>query len=93
MEKSKLEEEFKKTQELAEQEIFVALSKVHTALTEAIEISEKYGIPFYASICPLDQGYRPSSFEEKWGEILNELSEDNDFYLPEYEGWQHSAVC
>lgn len=92
MEKSKLEEEFKKTQELAEQEIDAALSKAHTALKEAMAISEKYGVPFYASISPLGQGYRPSSFEEKWGEILDELRE-YDICLPEYEGWQHSAVC
>jgi hypothetical protein len=86
-----LEKEFKKVQKLALKEISLKLKEAQKALDEAESISEKYGISFYSNVSPLGQSYRPSSFESKWGKLLDKMEEYDE--LPEHEGWQHSSVC
>ncbi len=114
---SDFETEVRKTIKEATAKIDACLNRAYEALEEAEAISEEFGVPFYSSISPLGQDYRPASFLEKWKvdeddcyhysngfyaknkkkndsekniwDILNE--EKIDF--PEYEGWQHSAVC
>ncbi len=93
-------DEYKKAKQEAQEKINKHLNDSHEALDKAIQVSEQYAVPFSSSISPLGQSYRPSSMEKKWGEDnIAQLQEynyenyDEDFELPEYEGWQHSAVC
>ncbi len=92
---SELEEEFKVALKKTMKEINAKIEEAHTALDKACEISEKHGVPFYSSISPLGQQYRPTSFSEKFGEIENLIEEitNYDVFVGEHEGWQHSAVC
>lgn len=42
-------------------------------LSEAEEISEKYGIPFYSEISPLSQAYIPESFEDVFNALCDKI--------------------
>jgi len=93
---SELEKEFLAAKEQAEKEINEKLEVASKALTEAEQISEKYGVPFYSNVSFLSQTYTPNSFSEKFGELDKDwLWEIADSYYPDddYPGWQHSAVC
>lgn len=91
-----LEDKFKEAVTLATEEINKQLDIAKKAIAEAEKISEEYGVPFSTYVSPLGQSYRPNSFDDKWGDLENadDIIEDmtGDF-LPEYEGWEHSAVC
>lgn len=89
-----LEKKFKDCVVKAEEEIKEQMEIARSAIRKAEEISERYGIPFYASCSPLGQRYKPESFDSMWVKIKDndELMELIDF-VPEYDGWQHSAVC
>lgn len=68
----------------------VAASKL---LDEAVELSEKHGIPFSSEISFLGQPYKPTTFDEKYGEIDADFVDSVTGAYCEYEGWQHSDVC
>lgn len=91
-----LEEKFKKAYAKASEKIDEQIEIAQKAISKAEEISEKYGIPFHSQITPLSMTYRPESFSDKWGELVDSLDEltDGEMYgVPDYEGWEHSAVC
>lgn len=95
-----LEKEFLEAHEKATKLIDEQLDFAAKAINKAERISEKYGIPFSASVSPLGQSYTPESFEKKFGGLdLEELAENlktddlYDVYPGEYPGWEHSAVC
>lgn len=95
-EQAALEEKFQKAYEKASSKINKQLEIAREAISKAEEISEEYGIPFCSDITPLSMSYRPESYSEKWGDLdgdLNELTGGEIYSLPEYEGWEHSAVC
>ena len=90
---SDLEKKFKTAQNKANKEIDKQMTIALEAVQKACEISEQYGVPFYASVSPLGQSYKPDSFFEKWGELDNVEELLDEGYVSEYEGWEHSAVC
>lgn len=92
MKQSTLEKRFEQAKKTAKIEIEKQIAIAMAALNEAQKISEKHGTPFYARVSPLSQWYRPSSFDDKWHDLLNN-KDDWDLEIPEFEGWQHSAVC
>lgn len=89
-----LEKEFKATAESVTKKISVKLALASKFLSEAVALSEKYGIPFDTNISFLSQSYLPDSFEDKYPEVDTELVEElTGVYDMEYSGWQHSQVC
>lgn len=92
-----LEAEFKKTCDAHMQEIEEQLELADQALAKAVELSEKYGLPFYADASPLAQSYFPMSFEKKFSgldeEFVSELTDACTEYYGEGAGWEHSDVC
>lgn len=92
-----LEAEFKKTCDAHMQEIEDQLELADQALAKAVELSEKYGLPFYAGASPLAQSYFPMSFEKKFSgldeEFVSELTNAYTQYYGEGAGWEHSDVC
>lgn len=89
-----LEDDFKKALEDNVILINAKLSQASALLDEALTISEEHGIPFYSSISHLGQQYTPASFKKLWGELDDQVLENNDIYIDEYaNGWAHSAVC
>lgn len=96
--KKTLMEEFEKECSLHLQEILDKVAAARRLLAEATGLSEKYAIPFYSSISPLGQMYKPKSFNKKYPQSI-EL-EDRDFLYELTQlgddievGWQHSRVC
>lgn len=92
-EDSTLEREFRNT---ANQVLVKIQEKVRAAsklLDEAVELSEQHGIPFSSEISFLGQPYKPTTFEEKYGEIDADFVDSVTGAYCEYEGWQHSDVC
>lgn len=94
--KKALEIKFKEAVEQATKEINVHVKNAREELKKAVEISEKYGVPFYSDVSLLSQSYRPSSFDDKF----YELNEEHDLMfelltdgLPVQSGWQQSMIC
>jgi len=51
-------------------QIDLKLTVAHKALKEAVELSEKFSVPFESDISPLENVYVPKSFQEsKFGEL------------------------
>jgi hypothetical protein len=95
-----LEAEFRELIDSHTNEINSYLAQAEAALDKAIEVSEKYGVPFYANISSLSNGYVPKSFTaSKFSaldrDVLGEMTEVYDSYgdIYSYGGWVHSAVC
>lgn len=88
-----LEAEFRKVAEGALKEIQAKVSEASRLLSEAVAISEKYGIPFSSEVSFLGQPYKPTSFESKFGEIDSDFVDSVTGAYCSYEGWQHSDVC
>jgi hypothetical protein len=94
---STLEEEFTEIVSNHKAEIEAKVSEARHALSEAVELSEKYGIPFRPPISFLRNSYYPRSFNAKFGaldeETVSELTGAWRSYYAEDAGWKHSAVC
>jgi hypothetical protein len=93
---SELEKEFKDLVDEKQVLIFAKLEQASQLLSEAVSISEEFGIPFNANISAIRQSYFPVSFDKKFGKLDQEFAfETADAYseYPQYGGWQHSAVC
>jgi hypothetical protein len=94
-EDTEIEKQFRATAKEALAEIDAKVDTARQALSEAVAISEKHGIPFKASVSPLSQPYFPRSFEEKFEgintEVVNEVTDTYNEYCG--SGWAHSAVC
>lgn len=92
-EDSQLEREFRNTANEALPLIREKVKAASKLLDEAVELSEKYGIPFSSEISFLGQPYKPGSFEGKFSEIDSDFVDSVTGAYCEYEGWQHSDVC
>lgn len=91
---SGLELEFKKVVENHQSEIDEKLKEAADALDKAVELSEKYGIPFYSRVSPLGQCFYPDSFGDKFSDVSRDLVQELCETYSEYENsWDHSAVC
>lgn len=92
-EDSPLERQFRLAVKKADEEISQKLQIAMVALGEAIDLSEKYGVPFNSGISFLAQSYRPSTLKSKFPDLDNVfISNVSDSYN-EYDGWEHSEVC
>lgn len=93
----KLEEEFKHLMTSVGDQIEKKLAVAEQALADAIELSNKFGIPFYANISQLSQAYVPPSYEEKFQELdsdfVMDLTDVSSYDLGSANGWRHSAIC
>jgi hypothetical protein len=90
-----IEKEFEELVNAHKDEIDAKVREASKALSEAVELSEKYGIPFRPSISFLRNSYFPESFDEKFSELDSEIVSDLTGAWREYSdgGWEHSAVC
>ena len=96
LEDTAAEREFREAYMVASQEINDKMSEAYNLVKEACKVSEKYGVPFSASVSPLSNSYTPNSFSSKFPEVDREFVQElTETYSPdtEYGGWQHSAVC
>lgn len=87
--------EFRIANNEAKELIYKYLAEAEEALAKAVEVSDKYGVPFYSGISFLSQSYRPPSVSEKFPNVDSDfISELADAYSEYgYDGWEHSAVC
>ena len=90
---SELEREFRNKVPLIMPLIDAKLAEASKALSEAELIAEEHGIPFSSSVSFLGQGYRPESFDAKYGEVSRDIVTALTDAHNEYAGWEHSAVC
>lgn len=91
---SELERTFRTVAGPVMAQINAKLDEANAALSEAEKIADEHGIPFYAGISPLSQGYTPESFQEKYGEVDNDIVSDVTGCGDNSDaGWKHSAVC
>jgi tRNA(Met) C34 N-acetyltransferase TmcA len=91
---SELEAEFKAHWEKHEARIQKHVDAAARELQKAVEIADKEGIPFYASVSFLGQNYTPAVLE-KFADLEQDVIDDITGTYNEYggEGWQHSDVC
>lgn len=95
--------------EKAQKEIEACMKEASKAIDKAVNISEKYGVPF-CGISDLYQTYTPESLETKLEtfkkslicpsesedaleELMEQLIEEHEMCPGEYPGWLHSAIC
>lgn len=95
---TELEQEFKELVEDNLSKIEEKVAIAARALREAVELSEKFGVPFHSSVSFLDQPYVPSSFNQKFTQLGEEKFDKMcTVGLWQIEdvgcGWQHSDVC
>lgn len=92
-----LEDEFLKIVNEHKDEIQAKLKEASAALSAAVDLAEKYGVPFYSNISFLSQSYTPTSYYEKFPELERDVVGDLIDVYPGGEwggdGWEHSAVC
>ncbi len=66
-------------------------------LQDAVDLSEKHGIPFSSEISFLGQSYFPTTFSDKYGELeadfVDAITGATTAYYGEDAGWEHSDVC
>jgi methionine aminopeptidase len=64
-------------------------------LDAAVNISEKYGIPFSTNISFISQNYNPKSRSKKYPDLDSDFLESvtGTYGSEDDYGWQHSAVC
>jgi hypothetical protein len=98
-EESELAKEFREHCEKTQARIDEKLDKARKYLREAVELSEKAGVPFDSDISFLSNGYVPNSFTgSKYANLDNEVISEITGVYGEYidfdcGGWEHSAVC
>jgi alanyl-tRNA synthetase len=79
-----LEEEFNKLREKHAAKIEKEIEKAYKALDKAVELSEKYGIPFSFEVNDeMTRVYTPESFKEKMLKLAKVSDEDleENYYL------------
>jgi len=62
---------------------------------EAVDLADKYGIPFYTPLSPISQSYIPDKFLDLYDGVDREFVTSITGVYDDYwaAGWQHSAVC
>lgn len=94
---SELDREFLEVLSIAIGKIKEKEKEAISALSEAEDLCNKYGIPYDFSVSRLSQIYQPDT--SRWDKLKKDeakwrtLQEMFDLYEGEYEGWQHSMVC
>jgi hypothetical protein len=89
-----LEQEFRDVCDKVYPKISAQIEIARKAITKAEKLSEKYGVPFDSDITPLSMSYKPTSFDEKFGELDGDKVYDiSGVCNMDYDGWEHSGVC
>lgn len=81
MKNAKLEEEYNRLVKSVEEnkaKIEEQLELAGDALNKAVELSEEHGIPFYSGVSFLSQPYVPSTFRQKFENLLDYDCENDD---------------
>lgn len=95
---TELEAEFQKTFDTIHPLIQSNLEEAARLINEAVQLSEKNGIPFCpkAKLAWIAPSYIPKSFEK----LFPEIAKDGDFWTTVtdahggyYKGWQYSQTC
>lgn len=96
-ENSELEAEFKALCDAHMSEINEQIDVARVAIRKAVELSEKYGIPFSSDITPLGMSYCPDSYYGKFDELdkgfVSEVAGASLWNMYGGSGWEHSDVC
>jgi hypothetical protein len=88
-----MEREFRNAVIAHDEQIQNKLDEACRALNEAVELSDKFGVPFHSQISFLSQGYKPESINQIFGDLDTDLIVSITQVYNEYEGWQHSQMC
>lgn len=94
-----LEKEFQVLHDAFGKEIESKVEQFQKLMAEAVELSDRYGIPFACTLTPSMRGwYVPDSFSERFAsldkEMVSELTDVSEYKLGRsYGGWQHSNIC
>ena len=90
---SAVELEFKALCDEALPQIEARINIARQAIKEAVELSEKYGVPFSSDITPLCMAYTPVSLDDRFRDLDDAMYDIAGTYINGYEGWEHSAIC
>ena len=98
---SPLAQEFQALCEQVHKEIDAKVEAAEQALSEAVELAEKHGVPFRSHISFLKNNYVPttfrsSKFRQLSSDTISDIAGVYSEYISEcfdYGGWTTSAVC
>lgn len=93
-----LEKEFNTLFNSFGQEIEDKVQQAEKLMNEAIEIADRYGIPFSANMFSSMRGwYVPETFADRFSaldkEMVMELTDISTYRLGRANGWQYSNIC
>jgi hypothetical protein len=90
-----LEEKFVKIKNEVGKLIEEQLDIAEAAMNEAVNLSNKHGIPFDSSVSQIYQSYVPSSVKNHGlsAEQLSDLTGLDKYALEDAYGWLHSMIC
>lgn len=84
---------YRATVEKHRPEIEAKLEAARKALSEACDIADQHGIPFYSKLSEIGQNYGPKKAPpDISGDLMYELTGVWADSFSGY-GWEHSAVC
>lgn len=98
LDQSELEAEFQTLVSDVSVQMDLHVQAAKAELKKAIDISEKYGVPFDPGICSLSNPYVPHSFgRSKFVKLDEDAISDitgvySDYFF-EGGGWEHSSIC
>ncbi len=91
-----LEEEFLALSSTIGEQIKAKVKLAEKYLDEAIELSDKHGIPFDSAVSGLGQSYVPQLYHQRFKPLGKELVADlldMSQYDLDHRGWERSAIC
>lgn len=93
---SPIERKFRLAVTQANAEMNKHLEDASEALRKAVEVAEKYGVPFDSNISPIGNTYSPESVRSLHPKVstdfIDSLTGTYDEENYEYGGWKHSAA-
>jgi hypothetical protein len=95
---NQLEKEFEALYKSIGQEIEKKISQAEKLFQEAVELADKFGVPFQTSIFNDQRSfYVPTSFGERFAALDKEFAMDitdiGQYRLGNARGWTHSQIC
>ena len=93
-----LEKEFNSLFNSFGKEIEAKVKQAEKLMNEAIEIADRYGIPFSADIFASMRGwYVPETYGDRFGQLdkdlVMDLTDVSSYRLGRAIGWQYSNIC
>ena len=95
---NQLEKEFETLYKTFGKEIAAKIQQAEKLMNEAIEIADKYGIPFEVDSFSNQRGwYVPETYADRFEKLdkdfVMELTDISSYRLGRANGWSYSSIC